>query len=370
MSDRWVLAPPAVGLGRGLSGLGRWRPRSRSALALIVQPERELGAASVFLLAVVVASVAGGIWAGSGARCWGSCPELLLHRAAPHAAGPQPRRRGRARGLPRRRAAGGVGRGPGRRRTRPGDASRARGPAAQPVRDQGAVRRAARSRAERSRGRARRRAPPGELRDPRGRGGPHVRGAAHAPGRRRWATPRGADLGRRGRVRDPARRRPRSARSSCPKTAGCSRRPRARSRSASSAPALDAEIAPRGSRPRRSQARAALFSSVTHDLRTPLASIKTAVTSLLQVECGSRPTRPGSCCRRSWRRPTGSTDWSATSSELAQVRSGALHPGEGADGRSTRSSSRSCIACEPTLGRGSGPDDLPRRSPRSPSTPC
>src|SRR6185436_13011056 len=32
------------------------------------------------------------------------------------------------------------------------------------------------------------------------------------------------------------------------------------------------------------QARAALFSAVTHDLRTPLASIKAAVTSLLQDE--------------------------------------------------------------------------------------
>src|SRR6266508_4318363 len=47
---------------------------------------------------------------------------------------------------------------------------------------------------------------------------------------------------------------------------------------------LDAEIAAARLEAERSQARAALFSSVTHDLRTPLASIKTAVTSLLQVE--------------------------------------------------------------------------------------
>ena len=46
----------------------------------------------------------------------------------------------------------------------------------------------------------------------------------------------------------------------------------------------DAEIAAARLDAERSQARAALFSSVTHDLRTPLASIKAAVTSLLQVE--------------------------------------------------------------------------------------
>lgn len=47
---------------------------------------------------------------------------------------------------------------------------------------------------------------------------------------------------------------------------------------------LDARVAEARSDAERSQARAALFSSVTHDLRTPLASIKTAVTSLLQPD--------------------------------------------------------------------------------------
>ncbi|HET8526558.1 MAG TPA: ATP-binding protein [Actinomycetota bacterium] len=47
---------------------------------------------------------------------------------------------------------------------------------------------------------------------------------------------------------------------------------------------LDAEIVAARLEAETSQARAALFSSVTHDLRTPLASIKTAVTSLLQVD--------------------------------------------------------------------------------------
>ena len=40
-------------------------------MALIVQPERELGAVSLFLLAVVAASVAGGIWAGIGSSVLG-----------------------------------------------------------------------------------------------------------------------------------------------------------------------------------------------------------------------------------------------------------------------------------------------------------
>lgn len=52
---------------------------------------------------------------------------------------------------------------------------------------------------------------------------------------------------------------------------------------------LDAQI--RGARreSETSELRAALFSSVTHDLRTPLVSIKAAVTSLLQVEAEYGP---------------------------------------------------------------------------------
>lgn len=46
--------------------------------------------------------------------------------------------------------------------------------------------------------------------------------------------------------------------------------------------ALDAQIARARTEAETNQARAALFSSVTHDLRTPLASIKAAVTTLLQ----------------------------------------------------------------------------------------
>src|SRR4249919_2819785 len=46
-------------------------PALALGLALIVQPERELGAVSLFLLAVVAASVAGGIWAGIGSSILG-----------------------------------------------------------------------------------------------------------------------------------------------------------------------------------------------------------------------------------------------------------------------------------------------------------
>ena len=54
------------------------------------------------------------------------------------------------------------------------------------------------------------------------------------------------------------------------------------------------------------QLRAAMFSSVTHDLRTPLASIKAGVTSLLSDDGGPRRRRSSaSCSRRSSRRPIG-----------------------------------------------------------------
>ena len=46
-------------------------PRRRWGSALIVQPERELGAVSLFLLAVVAAAVVGGIWAGVGSSVLG-----------------------------------------------------------------------------------------------------------------------------------------------------------------------------------------------------------------------------------------------------------------------------------------------------------
>ncbi|HEX6009045.1 MAG TPA: ATP-binding protein [Actinomycetota bacterium] len=52
---------------------------------------------------------------------------------------------------------------------------------------------------------------------------------------------------------------------------------------------LDAQIARARVDAETNRARAALFSSVTHDLRTPLASIKAAVTTLLQEGPGQAP---------------------------------------------------------------------------------
>src|SRR4249919_360708 len=70
MSDRWVLAPGGGSRARALV-ISVLAPALALGLALIVQPEHELGAASMFLLAVVAASVAGGIWAGIGSSLLG-----------------------------------------------------------------------------------------------------------------------------------------------------------------------------------------------------------------------------------------------------------------------------------------------------------
>ncbi len=56
--------------------------------------------------------------------------------------------------------------------------------------------------------------------------------------------------------------------------------------------------------------RNSLLSSVSHDLRTPLASITGAASSLLQAAGTTRRRRPGAICsRRSTRRRSGSTAW-------------------------------------------------------------
>lgn len=73
MSERWVLAPG--GGSRVRAGVvAVVAPALALGLSLIVQPERELGAVSVFLLAVVAASIVGGSGAASGARCSDSWP--------------------------------------------------------------------------------------------------------------------------------------------------------------------------------------------------------------------------------------------------------------------------------------------------------
>src|SRR5262245_26495835 len=70
MSERWGLAPGSGSRARA-TVIAIVAPGLALALALIVQPQRELGAASVFVLAVVAASVFGGIWAGIGSSVLG-----------------------------------------------------------------------------------------------------------------------------------------------------------------------------------------------------------------------------------------------------------------------------------------------------------
>lgn len=90
--------------------------------------------------------------------------------------------------------------------------------------------------------------------------------------------------------------------------------------------AMDSQIADARLEAERSQARAALFSSVTHDLRTPLASIKTAVTGLLQegveLDLAQRRELLGTVVEETDRlnRLVGNI------LELAKVRAGALVP--------------------------------------------
>jgi len=89
---------------------------------------------------------------------------------------------------------------------------------------------------------------------------------------------------------------------------------------------LDAEIAAARLDAERSQARAALFSSVTHDLRTPLASIKTAVTSLLQVEVRFDPAQARELLQTVLEETDRLNRLVGNILGLAQVRSGALLP--------------------------------------------
>ena len=89
---------------------------------------------------------------------------------------------------------------------------------------------------------------------------------------------------------------------------------------------LDAEIAAARLDAERSQARAALFSSVTHDLRTPLASIKAAVTSLLQVEVRFDPAQARELLQTVLEETDRLNRLVGNILGLAQVRSGALQP--------------------------------------------
>src|SRR5829696_964782 len=70
MSERWLLAP-AGGSRLRAAAVSVLSPATALGIALIVQPERELGAVSLFLLAVVGAAVVGGTWAGVGSSVLG-----------------------------------------------------------------------------------------------------------------------------------------------------------------------------------------------------------------------------------------------------------------------------------------------------------
>ena len=70
MSERWLLAPAGGSRLRAVA-VSVLMPVAALGLGLIVQPERELGAVSLFLLAVVAAAVVGGIWAGVGSSVLG-----------------------------------------------------------------------------------------------------------------------------------------------------------------------------------------------------------------------------------------------------------------------------------------------------------
>lgn len=89
---------------------------------------------------------------------------------------------------------------------------------------------------------------------------------------------------------------------------------------------LDTEVAAARLDVERSQARAALFSSVTHDLRTPLASIKTAVTSLLQVDVRFDPGQVRELLQTVLEETDRLNRLVGNILGLAQVRSGALVP--------------------------------------------
>jgi two-component system sensor histidine kinase KdpD len=70
MSERWMLAPGGGSRARAIA-ISVAAPAAALGLALLIQPQRELGALSLFLLAVVGASVAGGVWAGVGSSVLG-----------------------------------------------------------------------------------------------------------------------------------------------------------------------------------------------------------------------------------------------------------------------------------------------------------
>jgi len=83
MSERWLLAS-AGGSRLRAAAVSVLSPATALGIALIVQPERELGAVSLFLLAVVGAAVVGGIWAGVGSSVLGFLALTWFFTEPPH----------------------------------------------------------------------------------------------------------------------------------------------------------------------------------------------------------------------------------------------------------------------------------------------
>jgi two-component system sensor histidine kinase KdpD len=89
---------------------------------------------------------------------------------------------------------------------------------------------------------------------------------------------------------------------------------------------LDVQVADAREQAERSQARAALFASVTHDLRTPLASIKTAVTGMLQDDVELAAEQRTELLRTVVEETDRLNRLIGNILELARVRAGALVP--------------------------------------------
>jgi K+-sensing histidine kinase KdpD len=99
VSERWLLSPAGGSKARAVVVLIA-APVLALGVALLVQPQRELGAVSLFLLAVVGAAVVGGIWAGVGSSLLGFLALIYFFTRPLHKFVVNDRRSG---GLPRRR---------------------------------------------------------------------------------------------------------------------------------------------------------------------------------------------------------------------------------------------------------------------------